>query len=58
MAAFLYRLDSFEDPGTEDPGTAGTFTQLTVGGSHTCGLRPNAYFQCWGSMAALDAPLA
>ncbi len=27
---------------------AGTFTQVSAGGWHTCGLRTNGYWTCWG----------
>jgi alpha-tubulin suppressor-like RCC1 family protein len=27
----------------------GAFTQVSAGATHTCGLRTNSYWTCWGS---------
>ena len=36
---------------------SGTFTQLSVGGGHTCALRSDGVIECWGSNQFGQAPL-
>jgi alpha-tubulin suppressor-like RCC1 family protein len=37
----------YKDGQATPPG--GTFTQVSAGSEHTCGLRTNGYWTCWGN---------